>query len=333
MPIWREVRAVDWSNFQGAYRTAPDIAAALENLRWGNPDDDDFEDAYLDVLYGHVWHQGTIFPVTSKVLPFIFDLLDSSPALRGAGGSEAREALAQLFVCCAASARHAVESDDADERRAAVEVLATLAACEVRLVAWLATAERDQACATMLNVPTLAARLLAGQWLDRRDLLLAILTQTEWLDQTALAWAAAELSRMGHPVTDRASALLAEAASGAADERRDLGAERFEGLANAIASGELARAGARFGFAEKPAMDRPGETVAEVHLCDRDWFVARTERNVTLRWRAHPFVEGDRVVLVDINGHNLPREVRGTGDKAQHRATFGDRGSMIPPSG
>ena len=40
-------------------------------------DGDDFGEAVSDFLYGHAWHQGTIYPITPKVLPFVLDALEA----------------------------------------------------------------------------------------------------------------------------------------------------------------------------------------------------------------------------------------------------------------
>lgn len=51
---------------------------------------------------------------------------------------------------------------------------------------------------------------------------------------------------------------------------------------------------------------------------------------MTVRWPAHPFTTGDKVLLVEINERNVPREVRGTNAKRTIHATFDERGSLLP---
>jgi hypothetical protein len=110
------VRAVDWSELEGAYGTDRDVPTALEIMRWADDaEDDEFSDAWLDVLCSHVWHQGTIYPITAPVLPFVFDIVDHSPALKSAT-CYARSEIAQFVTWCASSARRAVTSGEDDDR-------------------------------------------------------------------------------------------------------------------------------------------------------------------------------------------------------------------------
>ncbi len=59
MTRWPDVRAIDWSRLPGAYGTQPDVLLALETMRTATRSDDDFGNAWNDVLCGHVLHQGT----------------------------------------------------------------------------------------------------------------------------------------------------------------------------------------------------------------------------------------------------------------------------------
>src|SRR5688572_28667750 len=99
---WPEVNAIDWSKFPGAYGTERDPVAALVALRTGPSAGDDFADALNDFLCGHVWHQGSIYPLTPKVLPFVIEVLLTRP--------EEEEIdpyleIAELLQVCAESAR------------------------------------------------------------------------------------------------------------------------------------------------------------------------------------------------------------------------------------
>ncbi len=85
--LLRDVDAVDWKSLEGAYGASDgslkndemvqgDVPGALRVLALEEDfESDDFSDALLDVMGGHVWHQGTVYPVTPVVVPFIFRIL------------------------------------------------------------------------------------------------------------------------------------------------------------------------------------------------------------------------------------------------------------------
>ncbi len=304
---WPEVRAVDWSKFPGAYGTKRDVAHALEVLRFGkDAEDDDFSDAWLDVLCGHVWHQGTVYPVTAPVLPFVFDVVERSPAL--AENGEVREAVAMFFAHCAASA-------DAE----AQGVHDVLVAHEARLGRWLGTELGDAALIALLCVPALAERTLCV--VDRKALLHAALEEPALVPRSARELAADELAKNPHLITQRAAALLR---SGDA-QALDLGKNLLQAVQTALLRGDgaFAELDERFALKKREQrFDAPGETEATVIVSERDWFIAKTTRNVMVRWSGHPFMESEKVILVDIDSRNIPREVRGMGEHASVRATF-----------
>ncbi|HVH48240.1 MAG TPA: hypothetical protein VM925_38165 [Labilithrix sp.] len=336
--LWPEVRAIDWTRLPGAYGVDRDVAAALETLRFGSDaEDDDFSDAWLDVLLGHVWHQGDIYPVTSHALPFVFDIVDQSPALADPT-STVREEIANAVLLMASSARHALTSYADEERASGEAVLSVLAAHTDRLRAWMTSDLHSTAIAAMLHVPELGARLLEGKEdANAKEVLSAVLKHSMWLEGSALEWAARELARIDHPVTQRASQLLFGLSQRPGSNDAD-SADRIAALGGAIAkhgdpTTQLDELRESFGCAVPTKFVRPGETEAQVVMVEDDWFVVQTERGfrLTIRWEGHPFVEGDRIVLVDINERNVPRAVHGTGAKAQFNAAFDDRGSRVPP--
>lgn len=208
MTTWDEVRAIDWSRLEGAFGTGRDVPAALETLRFGRAIDDDFEGAWRNVLYAHAWHRGSIFPVTSAVLPFVFDIVDQSPAL---GDDEvARSEIAMFVALAAAAARRA----DPETGTPVIEALVENAH---RLRAWTRSELRYEALVAMLTVPELARGVLAGEVAGRVDVLVAILSHATLVDAMALAWATRELVAVQHPVTDRARTLLRSGPLGLAD--------------------------------------------------------------------------------------------------------------------
>jgi len=330
MPVWSEVREIDWRQLPGAYRTERDVPGALETLRWGtDADADDYQDAWSDVLYGHVWHQGSIFAVTAAVLPFVFDIVDHSPALAGPP-NQARTELATFITCCAAAARDASTSLDAEEAEHGRAVLAVLALRADRLRAWTRSELSAPALAAMLNIPQLSGGVLAGEEAELRAVLAAVFEQARWLDRSVLAWAGQELARVSsHPVAAQASRLL----SGSAARPLDGDDARLAALGQALAAaGDLDQRlePLRDLFGIAIASQVAGESPAVVVVTDEDWFVVQGARKLTIRWPSHPFEEGDEVVLLDIGAGNCARALRGTGKKSEHRASFDSRGNVVP---
>lgn len=347
------VRAVDWSLYPGAYGTSRDVPAALETLRAGPDGGDDFEDAVNDFLWGHVWHQGTIYPLTPKVLPFLLDVLEPRDRdARGAHGDSAgneggdpldpeRAAeLADVVMCSAASARRLANDAASDAERAiATEVLGVVAANRSRL-GRLVGFDSPRIVATMLCVPALAAELMAGRdpAHERRAVLCAVLAAMPLVtfDAEVRAWTCRELDAIGHPVTTAAAALLSRGAGSSDGERFaqigiGLGLERQDVAQRDVWLDGLRE---RFGIlVPRPSFTASGTTTATVATMDDDWFVvAPGGTRITVRWPRHPFREDDVVELVDRNARNIPREVRGTGEKAHHRATFDDSGKVTSSS-
>jgi hypothetical protein len=318
MTSWREARDIDWKKWPGAYGVEQDVASALETLRFGtDADDDAFSDAWRDMLFAHAWHQGGVYPLTARVLPFVFEIVDRSPALTPPNATRAE--LATFVLCCAAAARGAT---NADERA----VLAVLAQQVERLRAWVTTELRSIALGTMLNVPELSARVLAGDEAAPRDVLLTILEHAIWLDTPELEWAGRELARVSsHPVAARSSQWLL-GQSGPID-RSDA---RLPKLAEALAASDptpkLDALRNLFGIAVSAAVS--GKSKGIVTVTDDNWFVVQAARKLTIRWPAHPFAEGDEVLLHDINESNCASAVEGTDNKSQHRAEFDGRGTF-----
>lgn len=320
MPRWPEVRAIEWDRLDGAYAETPDVATALETLRFGDTSDDDaFADA-SSVLYGHLWHQGTIYPVTAAALPFVMDIVDLSPAL--AEDARAREEIAMFVPLAAAAARRATPP-------LGVQVMTTLAACGDRLRAWMKEPFSDVAVVAMLSVPDLRQEVLGGALVPRAEAIRAICSHALLVDEAARAWASQALSEWQHPVIERARALLLQS------HLDETAQDRLGAASDAVMSADWARLDAlaeRFGIRVAAPLDVSGPTHARITMAMPDWFVAAwpPSRQATIRWKAHPFAEGDDVVVMDVNERNIPRVVRGTGDKAHHQARFGETGSMLP---
>lgn len=73
---------VPWSTLTHAYGSAADVPDLLRALASADPDE---REAALSELHGNVWHQGTVYPATPHVVPFLLELL-AEPGLEGRAG-------------------------------------------------------------------------------------------------------------------------------------------------------------------------------------------------------------------------------------------------------
>jgi hypothetical protein len=319
---WPEVRAIDWSELPGAYGTDRDPVAALEALRTGPSAEDEFAEACDDFLWGHVWHQGTIYPLTPKVLPFVLEVLLHRPEEEEA---EPYREMAEIILASAASARDDRESD------IGAEVLAVLAKHGDQLRAL--TSLSDCMLAAMACVPALADQVLAGAAYPQRDVAAAIVSRVDRIafEPSLLIWAAPHVAAVKHAVT-RAAAEILKTGNVSANEERLVAVGQAIGFGNAeLVKRYLDDMRPRFGIEiPPPRYERSGETRTTVVVREADWFVVQVDgANVTIRWQGHPFVEKDTVVLTDIDERNRPRAVRGTGDKEARVARFDEKGRRV----
>ncbi len=73
-PVLAGVGDVDWSAVTHAHGPATDVPALL---RAAVSDDPDHRDFAWQLLFETVWHQGTVYPASTKVVPFLYRLLDN----------------------------------------------------------------------------------------------------------------------------------------------------------------------------------------------------------------------------------------------------------------
>jgi hypothetical protein len=66
---------IDWSQLHHAYGEASDVPELIRKLL--SLDKDEREKAVHE-LFGNIWHQGTIYEVSSYAVPFLYELLKSS---------------------------------------------------------------------------------------------------------------------------------------------------------------------------------------------------------------------------------------------------------------
>ena len=64
--------SIDWSSLTDAYGSAKDVPVRIRALI---SDDEHIRADALNELFGSVWHQGTIYPVSAYVVPFLIELL------------------------------------------------------------------------------------------------------------------------------------------------------------------------------------------------------------------------------------------------------------------
>lgn len=64
--------AIDWSSFEDAYGNAGETPHRLRALL---SDDEEVRREALGELFGSVWHQGTIYSVSARVIPFLVELI------------------------------------------------------------------------------------------------------------------------------------------------------------------------------------------------------------------------------------------------------------------
>jgi hypothetical protein len=323
MTEWPEVRAIDWSELPGAYGTERDAASALEALRAGPDAEDGFAEACEDFLWGHVWHQGTIYPITPRVLPFVIEVLLTLPDDEEV--DERYVEVAELLLACAASARHASDRAVGDQ----VLAVFTEHGEDLRRL----TSFSSSTLAVMACVPGLADHVLSGAEYPQRTVAAALLSRVDRIDfdPSLLIWAAPHVAQVQHAVTRAAAEILKTGDVSANAERLAAVGEAIGFSSADLTKHYLDELRPRFGISPPPHNhERPGETRALVVVSEADWFVVQVDgANVTIRWQGHPFVERDAVVLTDISKRNTPRAVRGTGEKEERAARFDEKGRML----
>jgi hypothetical protein len=128
---------VDWAAVEHAHGPATDVPALL---RAAVSDDPDHRDFAWQLLFETVWHQGTVYPASATVVPFLYRLLE-------ADGVPDRSMAAQLLAAIADGhsylACHATTPESiAIHERIAAENGSTLAADLARELADVEAARR-----------------------------------------------------------------------------------------------------------------------------------------------------------------------------------------------
>ncbi|MFO0940618.1 MAG: hypothetical protein U0930_07615 [Pirellulales bacterium] len=86
-----DLDSTDWHLLRHAHGSAADVPALLRALL--SADDDQRKEACID-LHERVWHQGTIYPASAAVLPFLRQLLSSEDVF-------VRDCAVSLICCIA----------------------------------------------------------------------------------------------------------------------------------------------------------------------------------------------------------------------------------------
>lgn len=72
--MFETLDAVDWSSLTHAYGSATDVPGLIRGMVSPNPE---VRQHANYELFGNVWHQGTIYPASAYVVPFLFEITDS----------------------------------------------------------------------------------------------------------------------------------------------------------------------------------------------------------------------------------------------------------------
>src|SRR5687767_5066378 len=67
--------SIEWARLQHAYGAAVDVPQLLRDLLVASK-----REAAIDTLWGNVFHQGSVWQVSAKVVPFLLEILDEGPA-------------------------------------------------------------------------------------------------------------------------------------------------------------------------------------------------------------------------------------------------------------
>jgi len=189
-------------------------------------------DAVAGVLWDYLIHQGNICSEAVLAVPFVFDILDFSPALArstaeddpqeqgawGSGGSATRadflEIVAGWLVAGASDGRRrAGASSDSDERRAVGgAMLDAITAHEYRLHTWKGAGLAEQEMLLRMANPAFVPRMLAKGAVP--SVLAIVLGGAGLVDPRVVSWAADALVALNHDATGRAANLLRRADDG-----------------------------------------------------------------------------------------------------------------------
>jgi hypothetical protein len=149
-PALTGLSAADWSAVEHAHGPATDVPALL---RAAVSDDPDHRDFAWQLLFETVWHQGTVYPASAAVVPFLYQLLEADGVPDRSSAAQLLAAIADghSYLACHATTPQSV----AIHERIAAGNGSTLAADLARELADVAAARRAVGTRLELLVPFL----------------------------------------------------------------------------------------------------------------------------------------------------------------------------------
>jgi len=174
-------RLMDGTSVETVLGNVPEALTLLATER--DTESDEWADA-MDVLCSHVSHQGDIYEVTPRVVPFIFDLL-SMPEVAGPRG------LAECLVLWAESAKRYEASAQPEDRALGRSLDAALALHAPEVAGWLGGDLEQEAVLVAAYSSRLRAPVLAAVQAQHRPSFSAYIAMTligewpEWMHQRA----------------------------------------------------------------------------------------------------------------------------------------------------
>ena len=136
-PALAGLSEVDWSAVEHAHGPADDVPALLRAAMSEDPNDRDFA---WELLFETVWHQGTVYPASATVVPFLYRLLEADGELDRSSAALLLASIAdgQSYLACHAT----TPESKAIHERMATENGSTLAADLARELADVEAARR-----------------------------------------------------------------------------------------------------------------------------------------------------------------------------------------------
>jgi hypothetical protein len=165
------LNTIDWGNLSHAYGAATDVPNLIRSLA---SDAAAEREGALDVLFGNIWHQGTVYEATAYVAPFLIELL-TYPQI------QAKQGILQLLEAMASGTGYLEahgSSDHYRRQRGTLEFEAVLAKERAHVTAaFEAVVAGWQTYAALLNDPQPEVRLGAS------DLLVSCAQQGQKVEQ------------------------------------------------------------------------------------------------------------------------------------------------------
>ncbi len=320
------VNLVPWAKLEGCHGAsdgssrspaATDVPRALLTLAtwdFAEPGAEEWEDV-ADILYSHVTHQGSVFEVTSHVVPLVVSLVIDCEFGAPAG-------LAAFLPYVSACARRARGARSEAKRAYGEAIGQALEAAQPRIMSW----DESPALAPALAALAVESPSLRSAWLAR----------AETRPLTAIDLAALTAMKRSLPGADRAARAMLEGPPGLARTAAAYFLEKSTAPDDPLAGVIDAALGVRdrhtlqaaFGTLVPIDLEPPRAREFSGPLEDgtvafrgEQLFVVarRSGGNVTVRWSGAPVAKGERV-RVGVSADGVARVVElGDGSTAVRR--------------